>query len=174
MAKMRNYIFTLFLFMSVCKSGGFVPLIPQSELESVFQNASISCKKYIDIETKNGKTAYKQKGMELFVGLKGGKYNFMRDKLAHLGLSKCFGVSFDTLQRQDSTSVLTAQLCQLTHYNFDGSLQDITDFVTKARESLAKDYEPSRLAEVCLEMYDSKQYNAEVERIIKKYCKECE
>ncbi|WP_110570859.1 hypothetical protein, partial [Helicobacter cinaedi] len=27
---------------------------------------------------------------------------------------------------------------------------------------------------VCLEIYDSKEYNAEVERIIKKYCKECE
>ena len=26
---------------------------------------------------------------------------------------------------------------------------------------------------VCLEIYDSKEYNAEVERIIKKYCKEC-
>ena len=174
MSKMKNYIFTLFLFMGVCKSGGFVPLIPQGELESIAQNASISCKKYIDIETKNDKTTYKQKGMELFVGLKSSRKNFMRDKLAFLGLSKCFGVSFDTLQRQDSTSVLTAQLCQLTHYNFDGSLQDITDFVTKARESQAKDYEPSRLAEVCLEMYDSKQYNAEVERIIKKYCKECE
>lgn len=27
---------------------------------------------------------------------------------------------------------------------------------------------------LCLEMYDSPKYNAEVERIIKKYCKECE
>ena len=26
---------------------------------------------------------------------------------------------------------------------------------------------------VCLEIYDSPQYNAEVERIVKKYCKEC-
>ena len=27
---------------------------------------------------------------------------------------------------------------------------------------------------LCLEMYDSPKYNAEIERIMKKYCKECE
>ncbi|WP_155243506.1 hypothetical protein [Helicobacter bilis] len=26
----------------------------------------------------------------------------------------------------------------------------------------------------CLELYDSKEYQAEVERIVKKYCKDCE
>ncbi|MGX3046206.1 hypothetical protein ACWIUO_13900, partial [Helicobacter sp. T3_23-1056] len=109
----------------------------------------------------------------MFVGLKGGRKIFMRDKLAFLGLSKCFGVSFDALQKQDSTSVFVAQLCQLTHYNFDDALQDIADFVTKARKSQAKDYEPSRLAEVCIKMYESPEYQTEVKKIIKKYCKEC-
>ena len=28
--------------------------------------------------------------------------------------------------------------------------------------------------EICMDMYDSQQYNAEVERIVKKYCKSCE
>ena len=27
---------------------------------------------------------------------------------------------------------------------------------------------------LCLEMYDSPKYNAEIERIMKKYCKECD
>ena len=174
MLKIKNYIFALFLFMSICKSGGFAPIIAQSKLESAFKNASISCKKYINVETKNGQATYKPRGMELFVGLKGGKDGFMRDKLARLGLSKCFGVSFDTLQRQDSTSALVAQLCQLTHYNFDSALQEIADFVAKTRKSQVKDYEPSRLTEVCLKIYESPEYNAEVERIVKKYCKECE
>ena len=59
----------------------------------------------------------------------------------------------------------------------------IVDYKKKSIEAIKSVLTEERLKEIlesppllqkCLSLYDSKDYQAEVERIVKKYCKECE
>ena len=49
--------------------------------------------------------------------------------------------------------------------------RELADYVKKAKKEMVF----GNLTHIipCLEMYDSPQYNAEVDKIVKKYCKEC-
>ncbi|WP_207942658.1 hypothetical protein, partial [Helicobacter cinaedi] len=52
----------------------------------------------------------------------------------------------------------------------------IDDKATINNETILNHYKNSNFSRfyTCLELYDSKEYQAEVERIVKKYCKDCQ
>ena len=51
------------------------------------------------------------------------------------------------------------------------ALEELTDYVKKAKKEIVF----GSLTHIipCLKIYESPEYNAEVKRIVKKYCKEC-
>ncbi|TLD87164.1 hypothetical protein LS66_008420 [Helicobacter sp. MIT 03-1614] len=60
-----------------------------------------------------------------------------------------------------------------------GEKQNMSKFVSKEADNELKHFidrytKERNLLAICLDLYDSKEYQAEVKRIVKKYCKECE
>ncbi|EMZ36256.1 hypothetical protein [Helicobacter bilis] len=59
-----------------------------------------------------------------------------------------------------------------------GEKQNMSKFVSKEADNELKDFidrykKERNLLIICLDLYDSKEYQAEVKRIVKKYCKDC-
>ena len=90
-------------------------------------------------------------------------------RLKSIGLSYWLGLSFEWLENEQNE--VTRFLC-LNIPQLDNAIKEIKIFI---RQSTAY-YNPnisSKSIHQALDIYDSPKYNAEVERIVKKYCKEC-
>ncbi|MGX2973088.1 hypothetical protein [Helicobacter sp. T3_23-1059] len=101
--------------------------------------------------------------------------------LKSYGLAYCFSTSLlDRLQNPQYHDLSLKSVCRTLDFNDEG-FAELKKYVDEQGAHIPKYPEKRRelaliggITKRCLKMYESPEYNAEVERIIKKYCKECE
>ncbi|MGX2973234.1 hypothetical protein [Helicobacter sp. T3_23-1059] len=83
------------------------------------------------------------------------------------GLDYCLGYSKKIPGNTMVANLLNEQEAILRNVGGKEAFAELKDYIDKYTYGHTGLY-------LCLEMYDSPKYNAEIERIMKKYCKECE
>ncbi|RDU60083.1 hypothetical protein CQA53_11065 [Helicobacter didelphidarum] len=107
-------------------------------------------------------------------------------KLKRFGVSYLLGLDTSRVYREngvhDQFFWHTEALCHRMP-RLDDALDELKSSIRKLRDEKAKQYQPNLIREIgsisvwnvdkALHFYDLPEYQAEVERIVKKYCKEC-
>lgn len=172
---MQKYIITFILSCSILKAYGCT-VIRFSEAD--YPNASKICKTFVTsntinvdecLTTKKMSNHFKIYGIAHCLNVNLHQTISLADKEAQ-NLAPTFGWSVETDTRQDIWRL--QRLCAGFLFDIDSPLKELKTYIDNIYKRQSNKLSAENVAQ-CLKIYDSHEYNAEVERIIKKYCKEC-
>ena len=172
---MKKFFILFILLIHICNASGALLLLSKEEFLTSSKVCQAKIKEDWQVE-KDNKTYYVLQATDT--------HNLFKPTffvLKRYGMSYCLKIPLDLyLDKKWGDDYNIRMLCGNLSFdgkkaNIDGAFNDLKEYFKKqiALQKHNNTITPNDIQH-CLYIYDSLQYNTEVERIVKKYCKECE